>query len=119
MCGIELEWARPLPGYQALYLVGCLSSGTPSSTGSMGGGEEKGRGGMFVSEVYAARLFTTPRSAGRVEIEMVFLLRNVYRVNSTPPSLTHFHSLRSTHSIFIVAVLFHSSTTTRSQTLLL
>lgn len=77
----------------------------------MGGGEEKGRGGMFVSEVYAARLFTTPRSAGRVEREMVFLLRNNYRVNSTPHTLSLY--------IFIVAVLFHSSTTTRSQTLLL
>lgn len=54
----------------------------------MGGGEERGRGGMFVSEVYAARLFTTPRSAGRVEREMVFLLRNNYRVNSTPHTLS-------------------------------
>lgn len=63
---------------------------------------------MFVSEVYAARLFTTPRSAGRVEREMVFLLRNNYRVNSTPHTLSLY--------IFIVAVLFHSNNNTFTNT---
>lgn len=121
LCGIELELAR-CDRFLVTRLSTWLVVSPPAHRRAQEVWEEVRRGAE--EECLYQRCMqkdcTTPRSAGHVEREMVFLLRNIYRVNSTPPSLTHFPSLRSTLYIFTVAVLFLSATTTtHSQTLLL
>lgn len=102
LCGIELELAR-CDRFLVTRLSTWLVVSPPAHRRAQEVWEEVRRGAE--EECLYQRCMqkdcTTPRSAGHVEREMVFLLRNVYRVNSTPPSLPHTLSLSPFYTLHL------------------